>query len=169
MVTYPSLVVRKTRIKRGIELIPLNQKRYFASFADSGEELEGEIFDITHEPFHDYPKWALNSYVLKDESNSIKSFHEYLEDGRGNIVSSGLMALKADIDKLGDTFRELYREDFRKFNRLSREVDYFFSEYITSLLEGKKVYTVFAGGDDLFLIGEYREIVELTKEIRREF
>ena len=80
------------------------------------------------------------------------------------------MALKADIDKLGDTFRELYKEDFRKFNRLSREVEFFFSDYITSLVAKREnVYTVFAGGDDLFLIGEYREIVGLAKEIRDEF
>jgi CRISPR-associated protein Csm1 len=80
------------------------------------------------------------------------------------------MALKADIDKLGDTFRELYREDFRLFNRLSREVEFFFSNYITHLISKRdNIYTVFAGGDDLFLIGEYKEIIELAKEIREEF
>jgi len=158
----------KKRPKEYIELIRLNNKIYYASFSNNHENLEGEIFDITHKPFHDYSKWALNSYVQIDELGNIKSFSEYIEES-GKTISSGLMALKADIDKLGDTFRKLYRDDFRKFNRLSREVEYFFSEYITSLLENKKVYTVFAGGDDLFLIGEYREIVELAKEIRKEF
>ena len=159
---------KNKRPKEYIELIKINEKIYYASFSNNPEELEGEIFDVTHRDFYDYPKWALNSYVQIDELGDIKSFNEYIEEN-GKSISSGLMTLKADIDKLGDTFRKLYKEDFRVFNRLSREVDYFFSEYITSLLENKKVYTVFAGGDDLFLIGEYREIVKLAKEIRKEF
>jgi len=36
-------------------------------------------------------------------------------------------------------------------------------------MEGKNLYTVFAGGDDLFVIGEYKEIIEYIKELREEF
>ncbi len=161
--------IERKKSKNHIELIKLNNKYYYASFSNYTDNLKDDIFDITHEPFYDYPQWALNSYVPIDELGDVKNFNEYVKEGQ-KVISSGLMALKADIDKLGDTFRELYREDFRKFNRLSREVEYFFSTYITSLIEKKRnVYTVFAGGDDLFLIGEYREIVELAKEIRKEF
>ena len=77
--------------------------------------------------------------------------------------------MKADVDKLGDTFRDFYMTSFKKFNRLSRELDFFFSDYATSLMENRNLYTVFAGGDDLFLIGEYQEIIKFAKEIRKEF
>ncbi len=157
--------------KNMIEIIKLGKKSYYARFSKSSKHFSwGKTFDIsTNKPYKETDKWSLNSYVPKGDYNSIKTFGEYIEEN-GKSISSGLMALKADIDKLGDTFREFYKEDFRKFNRLSREVEFFFSDYITSLVERRKnVYTVFAGGDDLFLIGEYREIVDLAKEIREEF
>lgn len=153
----------KVENKENIEIIKLGDIYYYASFGGDADKLFGEIFDISSDDYYDYPKWSLNSYVAKEDNGEIKDFSVLAQN------SSGLMALKADIDKLGDTFRELYKEDFRKFNRLSREVEFFFSDYITSLLIDKNIYTVFAGGDDLFLIGEYREIVEVTKTIRDEF
>jgi len=152
--------------KNLIEIIKLGKKSYYARFSKSSKHFSwGKTFDISTKPYDkETDKWSLNSYVPKDKENKILDFSSLAEG------SSGLMALKADIDKLGDTFREFYKEDFRKFNRLSREVEFFFSDYITSLVAKKNnVYTVFAGGDDLFLIGEYREIVDLAKEIRDEF
>jgi CRISPR-associated protein Csm1 len=159
----------KKASKENIEIIELNGIYYYADFSNSIDDLEGDIFDITSNPYYDYPKWSLKSHVDVDENREIKTFSEYIEEN-GKTTSSGLMALKADIDKLGDTFRELYREDFRLFNRLSREVEFFFSDYITSLVAKREnIYTVFAGGDDLFLIGEYREVMGLVEEIQRKF
>jgi CRISPR-associated protein Csm1 len=153
----------KLESKDNILIITLGERNYYAKFEDE-ITVKGDSFDISSGAYYDYPKWSLNSYVPTDDNKEIKDFSTLAEG------SSGLMALKADIDKLGDTFRELYKEDFRKFNRLSREVEFFFSDYITHLVSQKKnVYTVFAGGDDLFLIGEYKEMVDLAKEIRNEF
>ncbi|CAA6826700.1 MAG: CRISPR-associated protein, Csm1 family [uncultured Sulfurovum sp.] len=153
----------KLESKDNILIITLGNQNYYAKF-EAQVTVKGDSFDIGSEPYFDYPKWSLKSHVPTDSNKEIKDFST-LSEG-----SSGLMALKADIDKLGDTFRELYKEDFKKFNRLSREVEFFFSDYITSLVAKREnVYTVFAGGDDLFLIGEYKEIVVLAKEIRDEF
>ncbi len=166
---YISISSSKIEAKDNIEIIKFGDIYYYASFSDNAENLKGKVFDISSDEYFDYPKWSLNSYVAKNEDGETKTFGDYIKKDE-KIVSSGLMALKADIDKLGDTFRELYKEDFRTFNRLSREVEFFFSDYITSLVAQKEnVYTVFAGGDDLFLIGEYREIMELAKDIRDEF
>ena len=153
----------KEESKDNIFIVKLGSQNYYAKFEDNVTQ-KGDTFDISAEVYFDYPKWSLNSYVPIDDDSKIKDFSTLAEN------SSGLMALKADIDKLGDTFRKLYKNDFRKFNRLSREVEFFFSDYITSLIAKKNnVYTVFAGGDDLFVIGEYKEIVALAKEIRDEF
>ncbi len=179
----------KEESKKDIFIISLGGQNYYAKFEDEVSQ-EGASFDITSEPYFNYAKWSLNSYVdvynqddedaknyndsYKDvKKDEIKTFSHFLDkkiNGKLKTTSSGLMALKADIDKLGDTFRAFYKEDFRKFNRLSREIEFFFSDYITSLVKNRKnVYTVFAGGDDLFLIGEYREIVAIAKEIQEEF
>jgi len=164
------------KTKDNIYLIKLGDKKYYAKLIDKAPDdlKNSKTFDISSDTsYFDHPKWSLNSYVPKNDAQEIITFEDYLKENNnpdGETISSGLMVLKADIDKLGDTFRELYKEDFKKFNRLSREVDFFFSDYITSLIAKKKnIYTVFAGGDDLFLIGEYKKIVEIAKEIRREF
>jgi len=171
IIQFGRLSSHKKIDKNMIEIIKLGNKSYYARFSNHREHFSwGKSFDISDKRYDNKSdKWSLNSYVPKGSYDSIKTFSEYIEEN-GKTTSSGLMALKADIDKLGDTFRELYKEDFRKFNRLSREVEFFFSDYITSLVTKREnVYTVFAGGDDLFLIGEYREIVDLAKEIRDEF
>ena len=50
-------------------------------------------------------------------------------------------------------------------------IDYFFTFKIQKLLKDKynNVYTIFSGGDDLFLIGNYKEIIELWKDINEKF
>ncbi len=50
-------------------------------------------------------------------------------------------------------------------------LDVFFSGWIESLTRNEfpHCYTVFSGGDDLFLVGPWDEILELAEQIRREF
>ncbi len=171
IIQFGRLTRHKKIDKNMIKIIELGNKSYYARFSNSPKHFTwGETFDISDREYDDKtPKWSLNSYVPKGDYNSIKTFSDFIKEGE-KTISSGLMALKADIDRLGETFRVLYKEDFRKYNRLSREVDFFFSDYITSLVAKRdNLYTVFAGGDDLFLIGEYKEIVALSKEIRDEF
>jgi len=154
-----------------ISIFKYKDKEYSITFYTELKDIENchknsiAIFDISSNDYKKYPKWSLNSYVPKNDDRSVKTFEEIAKK------SSGLFALKADVDKLGDTFRKYYMTSFKKFNRLSRELDFFFSDYITKLIEEnyKNCYIVFAGGDDLFLIGEYQEIIKLAKHIREEF
>ena len=152
-----------------ILILTYKDKNYYVKFFDANNYINKNqeiVFDISNDKYEGIPKWSLNAYVAK-EDEQIKTF-EKLAEG-----SSGLIALKADVDRLGDTFRDFYMTSFKKFNRLSRELDFFFSDYISSMIENSEkynnIYIVFAGGDDLFLIGEYKEVVTLAKEIREEF
>jgi CRISPR-associated protein Csm1 len=54
---------------------------------------------------------------------------------------------------------------------LSRQFNNFFAVYLPEFLKQnfKNVYTVFAGGDDLFLIGPWTEIFDLAPVIREKF
>ena len=154
-----------------IPIFSYKNKAYGVTFYKKLKDIENcnktsiAIFDISSNIYKKYPKWSLKSYVPKNIDKSVKTFEEIAKN------SSGLFALKADVDKLGDTFREYYMTSFKKFNRLSRELDFFFSDYITKLIEINYIncYVVFAGGDDLFLIGEYQEVIRLAKHIREEF
>jgi CRISPR-associated protein Csm1 len=78
--------------------------------------------------------------------------------------------LKADIDNLGYIFAKGFTENIYNFSlitSLSRMIDYFFSGWLLSKIKKdyQDIYTVFAGGDDLFLIGPYTDVFQIAKEI----
>jgi CRISPR-associated protein Csm1 len=92
------------------------------------------------------------------------------EAGCTGVVALGV--LKGDIDNLGEIFRiGLGRPSFAKHAALSRQVNNFFAIYLPWLLarDFPKVYTVFAGGDDFFLIGPWRSVQRLAARMRDEF
>jgi len=55
---------------------------------------------------------------------------------------------------------------------LSRQLNHFFSAYLPRILESKdydRCQIVYAGGDDLFIIGSWDQLPELAKTVREEF
>ena len=90
--------------------------------------------------------------------------------------AEALGVLKADIDNLGMLFGcGLPKERFTlsRLATISRQLDNFFVLYLPSLLINDErfqdVYTVFAGGDDLFLIGPWDRMAVLADHLRRQF
>jgi CRISPR-associated protein Csm1 len=87
-----------------------------------------------------------------------------------------LGVLKADIDELGLLMScGLKPESFTvsRLATLSRQLHFFFSLYLPHLLETdqrfRNIYTVFAGGDDLFLIGPWNHILDLVRVLKKSF
>ena len=96
-----------------------------------------------------------------------------------------LGVLKADVDNLGYIFSKGFvRKDGKSILSISRVVslswflDFFFSEVIKSYIEDKigefggrfrSIYSVFSGGDDLFLIGPWNRIFEFESVLRMKF
>lgn len=82
--------------------------------------------------------------------------------------------LKADVDNLGLIFScGLRRTSISRLATLSRQMNNFFSIYLPYLMgkkdEFKNIYTVFAGGDDLFLIGPWNRIIDFASFLNTEF
>lgn len=84
--------------------------------------------------------------------------------------------LKADVDNLGLLMTCGLPEQKFTLSRLatlSRQLHFFFCLYLPRLLatrtEFQDTYTVFAGGDDLFLLGPWNRIIPLAREIRERF
>lgn len=82
---------------------------------------------------------------------------------------TGLVALgvlKSDLDRLGQLF-ESTATSLSTEKALSRQVHHFFTIYLQKKLQENHslIYTVFAGGDDLFLIGPWTDALELTKQL----
>lgn len=121
---------------------------------------------------------------LEMEINAPRSFEHIAckainNDGNGGYRGiQALGILKADVDELGYLMSCGIREDNFTISRLatlSRQLNMFFTLYLPHLLKSDKengfsdVYTVFAGGDDLFLIGPWNTMIRLAAVLRERF
>jgi len=105
--------------------------------------------------------------------NKIKTFYHIAADGVKEDLTGRkyLAVLKADVDNLGKIFINGFGDDstFSRTLYLSRMLDYFFTTELMQEVDGKNIYTVFAGGDDLFLIGHYEDIIKIYDWIIKRF
>lgn len=88
------------------------------------------------------------------------------------IGIKALSVLKGDIDNLGDLFQNgLKQPTFAKMAALSRQVNNFFAVYLPYLCETQypNTYIIFAGGDDFFLLGSWKQLMHLAANLRQEF
>lgn len=88
--------------------------------------------------------------------------------------------VKADVDYLGILFAQGMRRDSGGYDTaahvaaLSRQLDLFFSGWMQHLLSQRsgsydRFYTVFSGGDDLFLVGPWDKAADLAREVYSQF
>ncbi|MGK2925607.1 MAG: type III-A CRISPR-associated protein Cas10/Csm1 [Lysobacterales bacterium] len=129
-------------------------------------------------------EWDAGRYAGIDEdadernAEAIKSLNhiaceDMRLDERGKWLGVGaLMTLKGDVDNLGLIFQGgLENYTFAKMAALSRQMNTFFTVHLPRLCgdEFPNTYTVFAGGDDFFLIGSWRQTLELARRMRQDF
>jgi CRISPR-associated protein Csm1 len=139
----------------------------FKSFIDVKSQI---VYDISNdEEFRGYAKWSLKSYVQTKDKRIVDFEELEKRSQKDGVGAKALMSLKGDVDNMGIFLKSSNINSFAKFNFLSRLIDYFFSVKVSKLMQDKNVYTIFAGGDDLFIIGSWDEVIELSKEIRAEF
>ncbi len=85
---------------------------------------------------------------------------------------TALMTLKGDVDDLGLIFqRGLAQPTFAKMAALSRQMNAFFAIWLPAYCATHypNTYTVFAGGDDFFLIGPWRSTQKLAGDMAANF
>jgi len=125
----------------------------------------------------------LDEMIGQIKKGSIKTFgHIALKARHWDPVKKtclgieALGVLKADVDHLGMLFGCGLPDDRFTVSRLatvSRQLNNFFALYIPYELSRSEhffdVYTVFAGGDDLFLIGPWNEMGNLALMLRKRF
>lgn len=154
---------------------------------------------IDEELWHGFARRNINGYIprysdadlMNDRANyneddnlvvgGVKTFETlalaHTEEGRG---IKGLMTMKGDVDNLGLIFRRGLTDDrpgrerimtFAKTATLSRQLNAFYAVYLPILCaeQFRNVYTVFAGGDDFFLIGPWHETQRLAIKLEDDF
>ncbi len=88
-----------------------------------------------------------------------------------------LAACKADVDNLGLLFGAGFgtgkesKFSISRFAMLSRMMNHFFSAYLPECIRVNfpNIYVLFAGGDDLFVLGPWADIIYFAKRLRGDF
>ena len=88
---------------------------------------------------------------------------------------SRLGVLRMDVDNLGNLFQTGIMPEMStlsRFSALSRSFDFYFSGYLNTLqqeIAPDSSFIIYSGGDDLFIVGDWRETIELAKKINADF
>lgn len=121
-----------------------------------------------------YARRYINAYVPFDEEGKIITFED-IETQDIETQDKGqkaLMTLKGDVDNLGTIFQEgIQPANIAKMAALSRQMNLFFSLWLPAYCaeQSQSMYTVFAGGDDFFLIGPWYSTQKVAHAMQQAF
>ncbi|MFQ5852329.1 MAG: type III-A CRISPR-associated protein Cas10/Csm1, partial [Candidatus Binatia bacterium] len=121
-----------------------------------------EVRDLAEED--QLPLGAVAAGAQREESQN---------GNREAIGVANLGLLKGDVDRLGQIFSRGVGEDLSisRYATLSRMLDLFFSGYLNTLSreDYPNTYTVYAGGDDFFLISDWESAIHLAERLEGDF
>ncbi|AFI04684.1 type III-A CRISPR-associated protein Cas10/Csm1 [Helicobacter cetorum] len=132
--------------------------------------------------FSDFPcnlllDTKIKSYVAikqgKNQQNQVCTFEELAKSscqGKDKGLKS-LGVLKADVDGMGEFIKNKI-SNFKEYDVFSKSINNFFSSYVPKVLMEKNLkntYVIFGGGDDLFLLGTWDEVLNLARKIYKFF
>lgn len=164
-------------------MVPL-ERLYVKNEALTGERLATHLW--------------LGDYTMRDEHGHILEFESLSALSSGLSPSGGiprLGVLRADVDNLGAAFLAGFPDRYTTLTRmaaLSRQLSLFFKHDINALCRGevngigeqdhvkfslfhtpkkeaRKVHIIYSGGDDIFLVGSWDDILELAVDLYRAF
>lgn len=106
-----------------------------------------------------------------DDNRTATDFQTIAEQSQGDQL---LAVFKADVDSLGNFIDDLLApaQDFKPLSQFSREMDSFFGVTLNNEM-GKPdwnwIYTIFAGGDDLLLVGPWQVMFNFAERVNSLF
>ena len=105
-----------------------------------------------------------------DNGRETLTFEEIAQQAAGD---KRLAALKADVDDMGVRVGEIIAADpsFASLKAFSQDLHTFFAETIQDTLakSWRSIYTIYAGGDDLLLIGPWDKALDFAGELASAF
>jgi CRISPR-associated protein Csm1 len=138
-----------------------------------------KIFIINPDPSHslniNYKNIPQHFYFYggnkypKDENNNPKNFSDFANKKDSNFNKLGI--LRMDVDSLGSIFINGL-PSFAHYSTLSYYLDFFFKYYLNKIWEKNykdNSIIIYSGGDDLFIVGFWSEMIYLAHEIQQEF
>lgn len=118
------------------------------------------------------PKWIRYTarQVPRQSNGEILQFDELLAEVEGGFERLGV--LRMDVDNLGEIFKSGLGKNatLTRLASLSFRISLFFEGWLKKICEEEKnIYTVYSGGDDVFLIGPWDVMPGLAQKIRDDF
>ena len=102
---------------------------------------------------------------LKKQDN-FKTFEEYAGD-------TYLGVLRMDVDGLGNKFIHSSFRSISEYKEFSNELDFFFTNKLYEFQKDTQFVNylniVYAGGDDLFIVGRWDKVIDFAELIREKF
>ncbi len=141
--------------------------------------------------------WA-GDYSIRTDSGTVAEFKELASRSGGSKEDTGIQriaVMRADVDNLGAAFVAGFPAAYGTLTRtavLSRQLALFFKRYINYLCAGevngineteyqpfrlflrkkegpRNVHVVYSGGDDMFIVGAWDDVIELAVDVYRAF
>ncbi|MEW6619053.1 MAG: type III-A CRISPR-associated protein Cas10/Csm1 [bacterium] len=118
-------------------------------------------------------KFIAGNFAPSDKEGNILTFGELAQNSSGGLKRLGI--LRMDVDNLGQIFIKGLgkKASISRVTELSRKLELFFGGYLNEIVQQQsydnKVYIVYSGGDDLFIVGAWDVMPELAREIQQEF
>lgn len=114
------------------------------------------------------PKTFSEMAGMSERDRAYKDFQE--------LKFKRLGVLRMDVDNLGKIFSEGFKgeETLARFASLSRQMDLFFKGYLNTIRDSDDKFRgnlliLYAGGDDLFVVGHWAEVIRFAKQVRESF
>ncbi len=171
--------------KSGEKGVPLPGDNYI--IAERKEDLLNRIKKFPDSYVRIYAKNSFHtgikvaSKIWVGNYNSQPTFEQLIKKAKG-IERLGV--LRADVDNLGQAIVAGFDKKYTTLSRtatLSRQLSLFFKYYINDILENgesnellsdskkRNATVVYSGGDDLFIVGAWNDIIELAIDINNAF
>jgi hypothetical protein len=103
-------------------------------------------------------------YAPANPDGSLVDLNDIAKRSRG---AAFLGVLKSDIDNAGAVFRQCSSDEDRRM--LSERLEAFFTEGLKRVADSKNCtdcYVVYSGGDDMFLLGPWDQLIRFALEFR---
>ncbi len=119
------------------------------------------------ETFEDYAK--VETMILNGENGSEKLGIERIGVMRGDVDNLGLTFMAGFEKEVEDTECGKNYNTLSRTATLSRHLTLFFQYYINTILKDKnrKVVIVYSGGDDIFMVGGWNEVINASLDIQQ--
>lgn len=118
-------------------------------------------------------KWHCAKRIFVGDYTAAETLEELADESEGVPY---LAIYRADVDNLGNAFVSGFLDKKTGENKatlsrtaaLSKHLSVFFKYYINQIIKGKNAAIVYAGGDDLFILGAWNDVLQFAVDLQEQ-